>query len=80
MPKPLERRSKRRNYRNDSNNNLMNMMNIPAQRAPKKNNQRPFNSNFTLRSAAASAGKPNAPTIRRAFDPIAYAAALEVLG
>jgi hypothetical protein len=78
MPKPLERRSKRRNYRNDSNTKLMNMMTMPAPRAPRKTNQRP--SNFKLRPAAASAGKRNSPPIRPAFDPIAYAAALEVLG
>ena len=54
----------------------MNMMTMPAQRAPKKNNRPPFNSNFKLRPAATSAGKRNP----RTFDPVAYAAALEVLG
>ena len=80
MPKPLERRLKRRNYRNDSNNNLMTMMTISAQRAPKNNKQSPTVMKTRLRTAATGAGKPNSPTIGRAFDPVAYAAALEVLG
>lgn len=58
----------------------MKMLTRPAHKAPKMTNSNPINL-FHRAPRSESQGKRDTPqTTRRAFDPIAYAAALEVLG
>ena len=58
----------------------MKMLTRPAQHAPTMTNCNPINL-FHRAPRSTSQGKRDTPKAsRRAFDPIAYAAALEVLG
>lgn len=57
----------------------MKMLTIPAHKAPTMTKSTPTNF-FNRAPRSDSQGKRHIPPSRRAFDPIAYAAALEVLG
>ena len=57
----------------------MKMLTILAHHAPKMTNSNRIKP-FYRAPRSDSLGKRQIPSVRRAFDPIAYAAALEVLG
>jgi len=57
----------------------MKMLTIPAHKAPTMTKSTPTNF-FNRAPRSDSQGKRHIPPSRGAFDPIAYAAALEVLG